>query len=106
MPSEGIEGDEWDACLTLPYDQDEHGIANRTRVLWRRRPRSTRRSNARPSRAGKPPARRRGPGDRASGDREICVMQNVGTVLDVLRERGRRGLPLDELYRQLFNPQL
>jgi group II intron reverse transcriptase/maturase len=27
-------------------------------------------------------------------------------VLDVLRERGRRGLPLDRLYRQLFNPQL
>jgi hypothetical protein len=27
-------------------------------------------------------------------------------VLDVLRDRGRRGLPCDELYRQLFNPQL
>jgi hypothetical protein len=27
-------------------------------------------------------------------------------VLGVLRERGRKGLPLDELYRQLFNPQL
>ena len=26
--------------------------------------------------------------------------------MSVLRERGRRGLPLDELYRQLFNPQL
>jgi group II intron reverse transcriptase/maturase len=33
-------------------------------------------------------------------------MQNAETVLGVLRERGRRGLPLDELYRQLFNPQL
>jgi group II intron reverse transcriptase/maturase len=33
-------------------------------------------------------------------------MQNAETVLDVLRERGRQGLPLDELYRQLFNPQL
>jgi len=33
-------------------------------------------------------------------------MQNAGTVLGVLRERGRRGLPCDELYRQLFNPQL
>jgi retron-type reverse transcriptase len=38
--------------------------------------------------------------------REVCVMQNAGTVLDVLRERGRRGLPCDELYRQLFNPAL
>jgi group II intron reverse transcriptase/maturase len=33
-------------------------------------------------------------------------MQNAETVLGVLRERGRRGLPLEELYRQMFNPQL
>jgi group II intron reverse transcriptase/maturase len=33
-------------------------------------------------------------------------MQNAETVLDVLRDRGRRGLPCDELYRQLFNPGL
>jgi len=33
-------------------------------------------------------------------------MQNAETVLGVLRERGRRGPPYDELYQQLFNPQL
>jgi retron-type reverse transcriptase len=33
-------------------------------------------------------------------------MQNAETVLGVLRERGRKGLPCRELYRQLFNPQL
>jgi retron-type reverse transcriptase len=33
-------------------------------------------------------------------------MQSAETVLDVLRERGRRGLPCTELYRQLFNPDL
>jgi group II intron reverse transcriptase/maturase len=33
-------------------------------------------------------------------------MQSAETVLGVLRERGRRGLPCDELYRQLFNPHL
>ena len=33
-------------------------------------------------------------------------MQNAETVLGVLRERGRRGLPCEELYRQMFNPQL
>jgi hypothetical protein len=33
-------------------------------------------------------------------------MQDAETVLGVLRERGRRGLPCNELYRQLFNPQL
>jgi group II intron reverse transcriptase/maturase len=33
-------------------------------------------------------------------------MQSAETVIGVLRERGRRGLPLEGLYRQLFNPQL
>lgn len=33
-------------------------------------------------------------------------MQSAATVLGVLRERGRRDLPVNELYRQLFNPQL
>ncbi|MGI8447860.1 MAG: hypothetical protein ACR2MP_11915 [Streptosporangiaceae bacterium] len=33
-------------------------------------------------------------------------MQSAETVLGVLRERGRRRLSLEELYRQLFNPHL
>ncbi len=33
-------------------------------------------------------------------------MQSAETVLDVIRERGRRGLPLERVYRQLYNPQL
>jgi len=33
-------------------------------------------------------------------------MQNAATVLGVLRERGRKGLPCDELYRQMFNVDL
>jgi group II intron reverse transcriptase/maturase len=33
-------------------------------------------------------------------------LQDAETVLGVIRERGRRGLPLERLYRQLFNPQL
>jgi len=33
-------------------------------------------------------------------------MQNAETVLAVLHERGRKGLPCDELYRQLFNREL
>jgi group II intron reverse transcriptase/maturase len=33
-------------------------------------------------------------------------MQDAETVLGVLRERGRRGLPCEELYRQLYNVQL
>jgi group II intron reverse transcriptase/maturase len=33
-------------------------------------------------------------------------MQDAGTVLEVLRERGGQGLPCDELYRQMFNKSL
>ena len=33
-------------------------------------------------------------------------MQDAEVVLDVLRERGRKGLPLTQLYRQLFNKEL
>jgi len=30
-------------------------------------------------------------------------MQNAETVLNIIRERGRRGPPLERLYRQLFS---
>ena len=33
-------------------------------------------------------------------------MQNAEAVLAVLRERGRKGLPCEELYRQMFNKSL
>jgi retron-type reverse transcriptase len=39
-------------------------------------------------------------------DREAREMRNAETVLGVIRERGRRGLPLERLYRQLFNKEL
>ncbi len=37
---------------------------------------------------------------------EVCAMQDAETVLAVLRERGRKGLPCNELYRQMFNREL
>ena len=33
-------------------------------------------------------------------------MQSAEAVVEVLRARGRRGLPCERLYRQLFNPAL
>jgi group II intron reverse transcriptase/maturase len=33
-------------------------------------------------------------------------MRNAETVLSIIRGRGRRGLPLTDLYRQLYNPAL
>jgi hypothetical protein len=33
-------------------------------------------------------------------------MRSAETALAIIRDRGRRGLPLDDVYRQLFNPAL
>jgi group II intron reverse transcriptase/maturase len=33
-------------------------------------------------------------------------MQNAATVLNVIQQRGRQGLPLERLYRQLYNREL
>jgi len=33
-------------------------------------------------------------------------MRDAVTVLEIIRERGRRGLPLERVYRCLFNPDL
>ena len=33
-------------------------------------------------------------------------MQNAETVLNVIRERGERGLPLENIYRLLYNRNL
>lgn len=33
-------------------------------------------------------------------------MRTAETVLGVIRERGTRGVPLEDIYRQLFNRDL
>jgi hypothetical protein len=33
-------------------------------------------------------------------------MRNTETVLGLIQDRGRRRLPLQDLYRQLYNPDL
>lgn len=70
------------------YSRDERGIAYGTRVLWRRRPRSSRRSNDRPGRTGKPSTSGEGGQvTRTHQTREVCEMQIAATVLCVLREQ-------------------
>jgi hypothetical protein len=33
-------------------------------------------------------------------------MRTAETVLSIIQERGKRGLPLEDIYRQLYNPDL
>jgi hypothetical protein len=37
------------------------------------------------------------------GQRE---MRNADTVLSIIRERGKKGLPLERVYRLLYNKEL
>ena len=39
-------------------------------------------------------------------DREVCTMQEAETVLNVISNRGERGLPLENIYRLLYNRNL
>ena len=47
-------------------------------------------------------------GDRWSDNQDVEVreMRSAETVLGVIRERGRRRLPLEDIYRQLYNRDL
>ena len=33
-------------------------------------------------------------------------MQRAEALLEIIHERGKKGLPLERLYRHLFNPEL
>jgi hypothetical protein len=89
MPSEGIEGDEWAAYLTLPRvtgtnvgsptGREPPGDGGPVVV-----------AGVTPGQGGRE-SRPQGEGGqviRTRNRREVCVMQNAETVLGVLRERG------------------
>jgi retron-type reverse transcriptase len=40
------------------------------------------------------------------GMRTVLEMRNAETVLAIIRERGKGGKPLEDVYRQLYNPDL
>src|SRR5262249_51219331 len=49
---------------------------------------------------------RRAAGSSDARHREVLEMRNAETVLAIVRERGKRGLPLAGIYRMLYNPDL
>src|SRR5438445_9299441 len=50
--------------------------------------------------------RQRGQVTRRNPTGEAREMRSAETVLGVIRERGRRRLPLGDIYRHLYNPDL
>src|SRR5690242_4517849 len=52
-----------------------------------------------------------GTGRRAAGivenkDRKVRAMRTANTILELIKERGKKGLPLERVYRLLFNQDL
>ena len=39
-------------------------------------------------------------------ERKVCQVQNAETLLGIIRDRGKRGLPLKRVYPLLYNPDL
>jgi len=77
----------------------DHGIAYGARALWQRSSRSS-------LRWGEPTTWRRGTGSSDDQHREVREMRTAATVLGIIRQRGSHKLPLTDVYRQLFNPDL
>src|SRR6266705_7074617 len=83
-------------------------MAYGARALWSR-------SFHRSLRTGKPstraPRRERSPMAKGSRfphgeDAKVREMRTAETILNIIQDRGKRKLPLDDVYRQLYNPDM
>ena len=82
-------------------DVRKYGIAYESRGLWRRSLDSSlrwKRSNPVHGQARQ--------GTSKPNDREVREMRTATTILGIIHERGKKGLPLERVYRFLFNRDL
>lgn len=79
----------------------KYGIAYEPRDLWRRSLDSSPRWRKSNSVHGE--ARQ---GTTKPKDREVREMRTAATILGIIHERGKKGLPLERVYRLLFNRDL
>jgi group II intron reverse transcriptase/maturase len=75
----------------------KRGIAFLPRGRWRRSADTSRESNASPGNAGRPRAGRSSTGDDDIRKSEVLVMRPAATVLNIIQERGKRKLPIEDL---------
>src|SRR5258708_9185932 len=84
----------------------KRGIAFLPRGRWQRSADSSRERHDSPGSTGRLCTRRSSAGDDDIQKSEVLVMRTAATVLNIIQERGKRRLPLEDLYRQLYNPEL
>src|SRR5215813_1368961 len=105
--NEDKQGDELGTYVVLLCTAvTEHGMTYRPRGPGSRSLDSSRGSHAPPRRTRKSST---GPSQAGAFDtqaREVREMRSAEQVLGIIQERGKRGLPLCDLYRHLYNPNL
>jgi len=84
----------------------KRGIAFLPRGRWQRSADSSRERNDSPGSTGRLCTRRSSAGDDDMQKSEVLVMRTAAAVLKIIQERGKRRLPLEDIYRQLYNPTL
>jgi hypothetical protein len=99
-----LKGSKWGPDPLLDTsDQLESGIAHRARAPWRRSPHSSQTPGVMPG------TRRRGAGVGRTEDQPrlgVLRMQSIRKLMEVLSDRGRRGLGLERVYRHLSREDL
>jgi hypothetical protein len=106
--NEDKQGDELGTYVVLSRTAlTEHGMTYSPRGLGLRSLDSSRGSHAPKGEDGKVVHRAK-PGRCCAilREREVREMRSAEQVLGIIQERGKRGLPLEDLYRQLYNPHL
>ena len=83
------------------FHKRKHGIAYKSRDSRRRSGNSSPRTGTSNRLHGEVPQ-----GTPIAKNRKVCEMQEARTVLAIIHERGKKGLPLERVYRHLFNREL
>src|SRR5947207_2631772 len=82
-----------------------YGIPYEGRPLREQSVHTSRGGYVRPGSGVKQCAAQRGTGDEILSKAMYATMQDARTVLSIIRRRGERGLPVKNLYRQMYDPQ-
>src|SRR5712692_7846706 len=86
----------------------KYGMAYGARALGQRSFHSSQRTGKPSTRAQRSQRSPTAKGSRSpyGKDAKVREMRTAETILNIIQDRGKRGLPLDDVYRQLYNPDM
>src|SRR6266699_4326327 len=92
--------------MGTPTGRESYGVGPPVVVGARNKPCTWRSGNPRRRARARPLIKARRGGIAKFTHVEACAMQTTNTYLELLQQRGKKGLPLKRVYRQLFNKHL